>query len=105
MKFGIVYRAFYPDGLCYIGSTTQDLKKRAKEHLRNAESGKEGKFYDQIRSFGEPEWSILCSLTLKKIEDLHMLRRLELFFEEKYRKNSFNRQRPSSGLKFTSRRR
>ena len=48
----LIYKHTIND-LCYIGQTKFDINKRLNQHIKNAEAGKTGHFYNAIRKYGK----------------------------------------------------
>lgn len=85
MKTFIVYKAEYRDKV-YIGYTNsrKGFKRRKYEHYINAESGKQSKFYNALRKYGDKfKWSIIeqdiSSKTLAKEKEVYYINEYDSF--------------------------
>lgn len=76
--FGIIYKATFPNGKCYIGQTTKTLKHRIGQHLYNL-NRENLAFHNAIKKYGEDglTWSAIDTA-----DDLEELNRKEMFWIE-----------------------
>lgn len=89
---GIIYKATFSNGKCYIGFTTKSLETRKRGHFVASNNGSEFMFHKAIRKYGwdNVEWQILCD----NIENVTDLKQAEIEFIKEhnsyYKNNGYN---------------
>ena len=93
--FGIIYKATFPNGKCYVGQTTKTLKHRISQHLNNL-NRESLAFHNAIKKYGDDglTWSVIDTA-----DDLEELNRKEMFWIEFYK--SYIHDEHSNGYNLT----
>lgn len=93
--FGIIYKATFSNGKCYIGQTTRGLSSRKRDHITSA--GTENvAFHNAINKYGKEDlvWEVID--TANSIEELN---EKEFFWIDYY--NSYTHLENSNGYNMT----
>lgn len=94
-SYGIVYKATFPNGKCYIGITTRPLKLRIREHIKDIQKSKFA-FHSAIIKYGADNvvWEIIDKAD--SVEELHGK---EIYWIDFYQ--SYTGHKPSMGYNRT----